>query len=332
MQLTQIQHRRPAKRLISTKDMPLATWLEIRTQGIGASDAGAAIGINPYLSPLELWMLKTHRINPSAQVESSNGKAPTYWGHVLEPIVAQEYSKQTGNKVRRVNAILQHPDTDKHWMLANLDYAVCSNQDVQILECKTAGEYGAKCWRNGVPTYVRCQVLHQLAVTGKQAADVCVLICGQELQIHRIQRDDAEITDLIEKERAFWRCVETNTPPQTDATDSCDRALKQLYPKDIHTSIDCSNNSDLNTTFDELVAIGNQLKRLKTSEAKLKHELQAAMKDAQKARFSHGLATWKASADKLQLDTETLLNDQPSLMKRYSLTKHGSRRFNIYPS
>jgi predicted phage-related endonuclease len=40
--------------------------------------------------------------------------------------------------------------------------------DVQILECKTAGEYGAKLWRDGVPLYVLCQVQHQLAVTGKK--------------------------------------------------------------------------------------------------------------------------------------------------------------------
>ena len=36
-------------------------------------------------------------------------------------------------------------------MLANLDYSVVGNEEVQILECKTAGEYGARLWRYGVP-------------------------------------------------------------------------------------------------------------------------------------------------------------------------------------
>ena len=53
---------------------------------------------------------------------------------------------------------------------------------MQLLECKTAGEYGAKLWKDAVPEYVQCQVQHQLAVTGLQAADVCVLICGQQLK------------------------------------------------------------------------------------------------------------------------------------------------------
>ena len=42
----------------------------------------------------------------------------------------------TNNKVRRVNAVLQHPDPDKYFMLANLDYAVVGSDEVQILNAK----------------------------------------------------------------------------------------------------------------------------------------------------------------------------------------------------
>jgi predicted phage-related endonuclease len=41
----------------------------------------------------------------------------------------------TNHKVRRVNAV-QHPDEDKHFMLANLDYAVVGNEEVQIWNVK----------------------------------------------------------------------------------------------------------------------------------------------------------------------------------------------------
>ncbi|WP_197468537.1 YqaJ viral recombinase family protein, partial [Alcanivorax sp. HI0083] len=166
-------------------------WLKIRKQGIGASDAAAAVGISPYQSPLELWMIKTGRDGLLPAPDPDDIQSPLYWGTLLEPKVAEAYAKITGNKVRRVNSVLQHPDEDKPWMLANLDYAVVGNDDVQILECKTTGQYGAKLWADGVPEYIQCQVQHQLAVTGKQAADVAVLICGQELQIHRIERDEA---------------------------------------------------------------------------------------------------------------------------------------------
>ena len=89
-------------------------------------------------------------------------------------------------------------------------------------------------WRSsvkeGVPEYVQLQVMHQLAVTGKQTADVAVLICGQELQIHRIERDDGMIAKLVELERQFWNYVQTDTPPPADGSDSADVALRCLYP------------------------------------------------------------------------------------------------------
>ena len=50
-----------ALRLVSTKDLERDDWLKVRRTGIGSSDAAAAIGLNPYQSQLELWMLKTGR-------------------------------------------------------------------------------------------------------------------------------------------------------------------------------------------------------------------------------------------------------------------------------
>ncbi|MCP4091269.1 MAG: YqaJ viral recombinase family protein, partial [Gammaproteobacteria bacterium] len=106
-----------AKRLANTKQLNYQQWLEIRKQGIGSSDAATACGLNPYMSMLELWMIKTDRMQQNIEDESA-GYAPLYWGKQLEPLVAEYYSMHTNNKVRRVNAVLQHPDEDKHFMLA----------------------------------------------------------------------------------------------------------------------------------------------------------------------------------------------------------------------
>ena len=47
-----------AIRLVSTKEMDRQEWLNVRKQGIGSSDAAAAVGLNPYQSQLELWMIR----------------------------------------------------------------------------------------------------------------------------------------------------------------------------------------------------------------------------------------------------------------------------------
>ena len=231
--IERIQQERPARtqpalRLVDTRKIERADWLEVRKSGIGGSDAAAAVGLNPHKSALELWMEKTGRDAHLPQPDPTDTREPVFWGSLLEPIVAAAYTQQTGNRVRKVNAVLRHPTVP--YMLANLDREVVGAPGVQILECKTAGEFGARLWRDGVPEYVQLQVQHQLAVTGKQAADVAVLLCGQKLEVYRIQRDDDLIARLIELEGDFWRHVTEGRPPPADGSDSADKALRTLQP------------------------------------------------------------------------------------------------------
>lgn len=321
-------HKAPV-RLVSTKGMERKDWLAVRQQGIGASDAAAAVGISPYQSQLELWMIKTGRMSGMPEPSLDEVRSPVYWGNVLEPIVAAHYTRKTGRKVRRVNAVLQHPDPDKAWMLANLDYAVVGSDEVQVLECKTAGEFGARLWKDGVPEYYQCQVQHQLAVTGKQSADVAVLICGQEFRVYRIERDDALIQELIKLERQFWHWVETDTPPPADGSDSADRALRQLYPHDHGEVLDFTAHADLNQSFNQLVQVRDQLTSLNLQEAQLKQFLQQTLGDATKARFALGSISWKRSKDTVALNTKTLLKEQPDMLDRYGEIRQGSRRFTV---
>ena len=318
---------RPALRLVKTNDLDRDEWLDVRRHGIGSSDAAATVGLNPYQSALELWMQKTGRAHLLPVDDPNDEESPMYWGHILEPIVAAHYTKRTGRRVRKINAVLQHPDPDKAWMLANIDREVIGCDEVQILECKTAGINGARLWKDGVPEYVQLQVMHQLAVTGKQAADVAVLLGGQHLEIHRITRDEAMIRNLIQLERAFWQFVETDTPPPADGSTSADLALRCLYPQDAGNTVDFSDDPTLSAAFADLVSIRGRIAEDEQREAKLKQCLQQAMGDASRARFETGEVSWKQAKDSVGLDVVALLKEQPDLLERYPLTKRGSRRF-----
>ena len=318
-----------AKRLINTKDLSREEWLRVRKQGIGSSDAAAACGIHPYLSMLELWMIKTGRMSSDLD-ESIEGYSPLYWGNTLEPMVAKYYQQHTGNKVRRVNAILQHPDPDNHFMLANLDYAVTGSNEVQILECKTTGEHGAKLWKHGVPLYVTCQVQHQLAVTGKQAAHICVLICGHEAKIYKVERDEKLINSILWHERLFWQYVETDTPPTPDHSESAARVLKLLYPTPKPSSkIDLREDDGANKLFDKLLSYRNSIADLEQHYDQCKHQLQTLIKDNEVAIFISGAISWKRSKDSIGLDSKAVIKAHPELLGQFSKTKQGSRRFVI---
>lgn len=319
---------RPALRLVKTNTLSRDEWLEVRKHGIGSSDAAAAVGLNPYKSQLQLWMEKTGRDADLPQPDPDDTTSPVYWGTLLEPIVAASYTKQTGRRVRKVNAVLQHPE--RPWMLANIDREVIGAGDVQILECKTAGEFGARLWKDGVPEYVQLQVQHQLAVTGKQAADVAVLICGQQLQVHRIQRDDDLIAKLMMLQGRFWHYVTSDTPPPVDGSDSAATALQCLYPRDNGDRLDFSQDSQMSALFTDLQDARFQLDKYKKLEERYKQKIQQAMGNASHATFETGSVSWKRSKDSTALDTKRLLADSPELLAQYSLTRAGSRRFLIH--
>ncbi len=316
---------RPALRLVKTQALHRNDWLSVRQSGIGSSDAAAAVGLNPYRSALELWMDKTGRGDSLPQVDPNDESSPMYWGTLLEPIVAAHYTKRTGRKVRRVNAVLQHPDYP--WMLANLDREVLGDPSVQLLECKTAGYNGARLWKDGVPEYVQLQVMHQLAVTGKQAADVAVLVCGQELQIHRIERDESLIAQLIALERRFWAYVESDTPPPADGSASADLALRCLYPKDVGTVLDWTQDLEMSSVFSDLIAVRQVLDRHEALEAQLKQRIQQRMGDASRVLFETGEIRWKRSKDAQTVDAQRLQKERPEVWADYAISKPGSRRF-----
>jgi putative phage-type endonuclease len=321
------QRNHKALRLITTQALAREEWLQIRKQGIGSSDAAAAVGLNPYQSALALWLNKTGRDENLTQPDPDDEDSPCYWGNVLEPIVAMQYSRRTGNRVRRINAVLQHPDPQYAWMLANIDREVVGNSEVQILECKTAGIHGSRLWKQGVPEYVQLQVQHQLAVTGTQAADVAVLLGGQDLEIHRINRDDALISRLIALEAHFWQHVQSDTPPPADGSASAALALACLYPNDKQQSADFRDDSYFSGLFAELLQVRQTLAATEQREAFLKQSLQQAMGEASFARFAQGDVSWKKSKDSFVLDVARLLKAQPDLLKTYPLNKNGSRRF-----
>lgn len=318
--------RRPALKLVKTQDLSRDDWLAVRRTGIGGSDAAAAVGLNPYMSPLELWLDKTGRAEGLPRPDPDDTTSPTYWGTLLEPLVAAVYTKQTGNRVRRVNAVLRHPSVP--FMLANIDREVVGARDVSILECKTAGEFGARLWRAGVPEYVQIQVQHQLAVTGKTAAHVAVLLCGQALEVHRIERDDALIGRLVELEARFWRFVESDTPPPADGSESADRALRHLYPGNGGT-VDFTDDRSLSSAFADLVAVRADIEARQTIEAQLKQTIAQAMGDATRALFETGEVSFKRSKDSSAVDLKRLLADHPEYETQYATSRPGSRRFLI---
>ncbi len=313
-----------ALRLASTTELTREQWLDIRQLGIGSSDAAVAVGLSPYKCPLALWLEKTARKAP----EDISQKEAVLWGVELEPVLAQVYTKRTGYKVRRVNAVLQHPEHT--FMLANLDREVVGHPDGPgILEIKTASYHSAPQWEEGVPVAYQCQVLHQLAVTGHTWAEVAVLIGGQDFRIYRIERDEEKIGDLIRREAHFWQQVRQDWQPEPDGSSDAAAALGWLFPRDDGQTVDLSDSPEFNQLFGQLLQLREQKEVVEQQESLIKQRLQASLGEATAGLFANGKITWKRSKDRLAPDLERLGQDHPDLLSHYVKPVPGSRRFTI---
>ena len=315
-----------AIRLASTTQLSREEWLQIRSTGIGSSDAAAAIGLSSYKCSLSLWLEKTGRQQP----EDLSNKEAVVWGTVMEPVLAKMYAERTGRKVRRVNAVLQHPEHP--FMLANLDREVITESGTGILEIKTAGFYSALQWEDGVPVAYQCQVLHQLAVTGHVWADVAVLIDGQEFRIYRIERDDDKIADLIQREAQFWSWVTNDQQPDPDGSYDAQQALLSLFPTDNGQTLDFSESGPFNDLFAELLILRHRKEEIEQQESTLKHRIQAALGSATAAIFQQGKVTWRKAKDRLVPDLDRLSQEHPELLQQYAKAVPGARRFIIQPA
>ena len=124
-----------------------------------------------------------------------------------------------------------------------------------------------------------------------------VLLGGQHMEIHHIERDESLIARLIDLERLFWDYVVSDTPPPADGSDSAEQALRCLYPQDSGHSLDFSQDTLLCTTFTALQSVRDSIALQEKQEAQLKQTLQQAMGNASRATFATGCITWKKAKD-----------------------------------
>jgi putative phage-type endonuclease len=170
-------------------------WLEWRSQGIGASDAPAIMGENPWKSADYLLREKcTGKVyDPNAAMARGAG---------LEPEARKCYERKFG--IRIAAACLQ--STRYEWLRASVDGLAADGSTVVEIKC---GEsvYRKSAATREVPDYYFGQLQHILAVTGLHEIDFwCYLPSRPEVHI-AVARDDSYIKRLLEAEHAFWQRV-----------------------------------------------------------------------------------------------------------------------------
>lgn len=212
-----------ARILAKTKGLGHAEWLRIRKLGIGGSDIAAIAGLSNFGNKLSVYAKKTGAIEDDEENEAM------LWGTLLEGVVADEFARREKLKIRRVNAILQHPEHD--FMLANLDrLVICQERGEGVLEIKTANQFVSEKWADdAVPMDYQCQVQWYMGITGLSYAYIAALIGGQRYVCQPIARDEDVIAYLQQLAIEFWDMVQTRTIPAIDGSDTTTAILTGMF-------------------------------------------------------------------------------------------------------
>ena len=208
----------------STSEQINARWREMRKKGIGGSDAGAIIGLNPWKSPLSVWSDKL------GYADDTSENAFMEWGNRLEGVVADKFADEhPDKKVRKVNGTFI--STRNLWQFANIDRKVLEPDGSHaVLEIKTASAYSTDRWKDAPPASYVAQVTHYLSVTGYNRAYIAALIGGNDYREYTIERNDDDIKFLNEREAEFWNeYVLTRTMPALVGTPDESSALFGIY-------------------------------------------------------------------------------------------------------
>lgn len=304
-----------------------------RPRGIGGSDAAAALGLNPYESPVGLWLRLTGREEPRDENEAMG------WGKRLQPLLAQAveehgYSVMPAPTDSFVSA--DHP-----FMFGTLDGFAAEQRknsygvdginvttewsERGVLELKTAGTYSAKHWDNDeIPLAYQAQCLHYMAVTGLSYAVVGCLIGGQRFVVRRMERDDRAIAILTERESEFWQYVQADTPPPPEWATAAD--LAKMFPDSTEAIVTLDDAPDL---VEQLRAARAAVEVAKAEQEKAEAAVKARMGEAGTATLHGGkVFTWRTQTAR-RVDVKRLKDELPDVHGEYSY-ESPSRVFRVY--
>lgn len=189
-----------------------AQWHEYRRTMRNASESAAVLGINPWTTPYQLWLIKTGRNVSEANAAMRHGTA-------LEPAARAAFEAQTG-QVMQPLVVQDGPYS------ASLDGITLDGELILEVKCPVKGR-ASRLWQDAeagvVPGYYAVQIQHQLMVSGAQSATLWVYDGTQGIALP-VVRDEEAMEAIREGWEAFQPYLDEDRPPPLTEADTVRRS------------------------------------------------------------------------------------------------------------
>lgn len=305
-------------------------WLRHRESGIGSSEVGTILGLNPYETPYQLWRRKKGLDAP--KVENFAMRA----GHYLEDAVSLFYRDETGKEIIKSSA--------GDWLIVNKEKEYLrvspdrtfwipgmpkSDRNKGILECKTTQ---MEVDGDSLPQHWFCQLQYQLGVAELEQGAIAWLTMGREFG-YRDMLFDKEFYDyMIEEVDRFWtdNIVGNIEPIAINVDDVLLKNPRHVAGKYVEADeelIQCC--TELKEIREELSALDTRKKDIETAIKMALGDAESLVAKGSNAENQTTLATWKAAKDSKKFDEKRFAAEKPDLYAEYQNIVPGSRRFLI---
>lgn len=208
----------PSAKLIGEFESGSAEWHELRASGVGGSQVGAIMGLNPWESAFSLWAKQLGLIEDRAS--SLAMRAGNFFERPVKEFWLTENPGwtlfETGTWQSK-----QYP-----WCHANPDgILVDENGELVLLEIKTS-----RYPMGELPAHYRAQVLWYLWILGLKRAKLVAWVSGSEFEEFDIVFDQFEADVMFAAVKRWWDCVESGEQPEWDGSTATYEIVRQLHP------------------------------------------------------------------------------------------------------
>ena len=286
-------------------DPEIRDWMRSRQLGVGASEIAVLFGLSPWQTLEELWQEKVYGC------EFDPGSELFHWGHTMEPVIAAEFTRRTGQEVALPPEMIM-VGTKNHYR-ASLDRVVIENGEaIAALELKNLNDSRYGEYKAGGPSVgYLLQLQYQMAVAGLDHGYLAVMFGGQRWACWRVLASPSVQKEIFNRVDDFWSYVQSKErPPKT-------LGVRGVAEPDINalnlTDPEWEKRlSQLNTLRLEKTAIEKEEKILKQQVKEVIGDCTTASAGRMKASMSY--------STRKQFDRKQLETDHPELIDRYTRT------------
>lgn len=285
--------------------------IDSRRPVLGGSTIAAAVGIDPYVSPIRLWLEMTGRIVREQSEAMALGKH-------LEPVIF-DVLRERGYPCERTPHIELRDDAVP-WLVGHPDGVRLDTHGGGIVEAKATGRP-----TDTLPVPHEAQVQTYMRLAGVDHALVAQL-GGLTFTVWEVDYNPHLWDVLHELAESFVAHVRSDTPPPP-LGHSDDRAALGLTYADVTPGKRVRETRDVRRARHELAVLLEAERRRSESIEHLRATITAYMGDADTLVSAHDdvVATWKPVTSH-RLDGKRLKAERPDVHATYTQPTH-SRRF-----